>query len=118
MVELLGSCPADDAEEVHITKGAHARTTYMQAHFKTLLERAEGDEAEVGTHQKYVARAYLMLVVDYTIFAHTSKNCVHLFYLNYFRDLEMVSDYTWGPAALMHLYKGLSANTTTRAITC
>jgi hypothetical protein len=39
MVKLLGSNPADAAEEVHITKGANAMTTYLKAHFKTLMDR-------------------------------------------------------------------------------
>ncbi|MCI79310.1 hypothetical protein A2U01_0100581, partial [Trifolium medium] len=29
-----------------------------------------------------------------------------------FEDLELVSEYAWGPAALTRLYKGLSATTT------
>jgi hypothetical protein len=39
MVKLLASNPADAAEEVHITKGANAMTTYLKAHFKTLMDR-------------------------------------------------------------------------------
>jgi hypothetical protein len=38
MVDLLGSDPADASKEIHVTKWAHARHTYLQRHFKTLLQ--------------------------------------------------------------------------------
>ncbi|MCI25078.1 serine/threonine-protein phosphatase 7 long form-like protein, partial [Trifolium medium] len=37
---------------------------------------------------------------------------VHLHYMRYFDDLELVSDYAWGPAALTFMYKRLSATNT------
>ncbi|MCH98369.1 serine/threonine-protein phosphatase 7 long form-like protein, partial [Trifolium medium] len=53
-------------------------------------------------------RVYLLLLVGYTIFADTSKNSVHLHYLRYFEDLELVFDYAWGPAALTFLQEKAS----------
>jgi hypothetical protein len=37
-----------------------------------------------------------------------SKNIVHLTYLQYFNDLEMVDSYAWGVVALTHLYKAIT----------
>ncbi|MCH95894.1 serine/threonine-protein phosphatase 7 long form-like protein, partial [Trifolium medium] len=93
MVRLLGSDPVDADNEVTKTKGDQARTTYLKPLFKTHLQRIEE------------------FIESYTIFADTSKNSVHLNYLRYFDDLELVADYVWGPVALTHLYKGLSATT-------
>jgi hypothetical protein len=75
---------------VHITKRAHTKHTYLKDHFKTLLEHiaqyvAEENDDEAERHQNFVVRVYLLLVVGLTIFADTSKNFVHLYYLEYFR---------------------------------
>ncbi|MCI00107.1 serine/threonine-protein phosphatase 7 long form-like protein, partial [Trifolium medium] len=108
MVRLLGSESFDANTEVTMTKGAHARTTYLKALFKTHLQRIEEfteDEESVEKHQNYALRVYLLLLVGYTIFADTSKNSVHLHYLRYFDDLLLVFDYAWG---LAHLLQALS----------
>jgi hypothetical protein len=43
-------------------------------------------------------------------FEHLSKSqwAVDVVYLKYFRDLEIVSGFSWGAAALAHLYKELN----------
>jgi hypothetical protein len=120
MVKQLGSDASDALEETHITKGAHARTTYLKTHFKYLVERvanfvAEEDEAK--SHQNFAVRTYLLMLVGCTFFADNSKNVVHLFYLEYFEDLVTVSELAWGSVALTHLYKGLSTTTTHKAST-
>jgi O-antigen/teichoic acid export membrane protein len=46
---------------------------------------AEENDDEAERHQNFVVRVYLLLVVGLTIFADTSKNFVHLYYLEYFR---------------------------------
>jgi hypothetical protein len=40
------------------------------------------------------------LLVGYTIFADTSKNCVHIHHVKNFDDLETVSEIAWGPAVM------------------
>ncbi|MCI39482.1 serine/threonine-protein phosphatase 7 long form-like protein, partial [Trifolium medium] len=66
------------------------------------------DEESYERHRVYALRVYLLLV-GYTLFADTSKNCVHLYFVRYFEDLELVSQYAWGASALAFLYNGLSA---------
>jgi hypothetical protein len=107
---------------VNNTKGVHVRHTYLKDHFKTLLEHiaqytAEQNEDEAKRHQNFAVGTYMLLVVGLTIFTDMSKNCVQVFYLEYFRDLLTVSELAWGPAALTHLYKHLSATTTLKVIT-
>jgi hypothetical protein len=63
MVRLLGSDPADVSKEIHVTKGDHAKHTYLQRHFKTFLPHIadyteEGNEDEVLRHQNFVVRTY------------------------------------------------------------
>ncbi|GAU43131.1 hypothetical protein TSUD_348510 [Trifolium subterraneum] len=96
MVELLGAEPAD-ADKEHIADYTEER-----------------NQVEVERHQDYaiIFIVYLFMVVSWTIFADTSKNSVHLTYLRYFEELELVLDYVWGPVALTHLYKDLSTSAT------
>ncbi|GAU43130.1 hypothetical protein TSUD_348520 [Trifolium subterraneum] len=98
---------------------AHAKTTYQNGLFKTHLQHIadyteERNQVEVERHQDYaiIFIVYLFMVVSWTIFADTSKNSVHLTYLRYFEELELVLDYVWGPVALTHLYKDLSTSAT------
>jgi len=42
------------------------------------------------------------------IFTDKSQNDVDVVYLRYFRDLDLVVGYSWGAAALAHLYRELN----------
>jgi len=46
--------------------------------------------------------------VGITIFTDKSQWAVDVVYLRYFRDLDLVAGYSWGVAALAHLYKELN----------
>ncbi|KAK2363339.1 hypothetical protein QL285_088335 [Trifolium repens] len=83
MVDLIGADPAAIENEMVKTKWSHLRHTYLQSHFQTLRAHiddyeAEGNHDEVLRHQNFALRTYLLLLVGYTIFADTSKNCVHI----------------------------------------
>jgi len=43
-----------------------------------------------------------------TIFTGKSQWAVDVVYLRYFRDFDLVAGYSWGAAALAHLYKELN----------
>jgi hypothetical protein len=47
-------------------------------------------------------------MVGITIFSDKSHWVVDVVYLKYFRDLEIVVGFSWGAAALTHLYKELN----------
>jgi hypothetical protein len=47
---------------------------------------------------------YLLYLVGVTIFTNKSANYVDEPYLKYFKDLELVFDFSWGKATLAHLY--------------
>jgi hypothetical protein len=116
MVDLCGADPADIENEMVKTKGSHVMYTYLQTHFQTLRAHidayeVEGNQDEVLRHQNFALRTYLLLMVGYTIFADTSKNCVYIHHVKNFDGLETVSEIAWGPAALVCLYKGLTACT-------
>ncbi|KAK1258651.1 hypothetical protein QJS04_geneDACA017817 [Acorus gramineus] len=56
--------------------------------------------------QQY-ARAYILFVLGSTIFADGTGNKIHACYLHLFRDFEDAGRYSWGAAALAHLYRAL-----------
>jgi hypothetical protein len=53
-------------------------------------------------------RIYLLYLVGITLFTDKSQNDVDVIYLRYFRDLDVVADYSWGAATLAHLYRELN----------
>jgi hypothetical protein len=111
MMRYLGSSPGYALEEVNDTGGAHARFSYLRRIFKErLLQQFEADnkgdmEDEVQNLWAQALRIYLLYLVGITIFIDKSATYVGVVYLRYFRDLEVVAGYSWGVAALSHLYK-------------
>jgi len=56
---------------------------------------------------EFAARAYLIHLVGYTIFADKSATSVKVCYLPLFRDLSVCDGYSWGAGALAHIYEKL-----------
>jgi hypothetical protein len=73
--------------------------------------RRDKDQDGEEKAKELVMRAYLMLLVGTTIFSNKAKNYVDLTYLDYFRHLDWVPSYAWGPAALAFLYRELTHDT-------
>jgi len=53
------------------------------------------------------ARAYLLHLLGYTIFANKSATWVSVYYLPLFRDLDMCGQWAWGTTALTFMYEQL-----------
>ncbi|XP_039684976.1 protein MAIN-LIKE 1-like [Medicago truncatula] len=88
-IELyLGSDPVDALLEVTKTKGAYCRFGYLQRIFKDRLKEQLALDIEYG--------------------GVTEENVVDVVYHMYFRDLDLVAGYSWGAAALAHLYRELN----------
>jgi len=67
-----------------------------------------GMEEEMQKLQDQALRIFLLYLVDITFFTDKSATYVDVVYLKYFRDMEVVSGYSWGPGALSHLYRELN----------
>ncbi|KAK2402896.1 hypothetical protein QL285_052382 [Trifolium repens] len=76
-----------------------------------MVDLCGADPADIENEMVKTKRTYLLLLVGYTIFADTSKNCVYIHDVKNFDDLETVSEIAWGLAALVCLYNGLTACT-------
>jgi len=71
------------------------------------LKTEYGVTQEVQWLRDQTVRIYLLYLVGITIFTDKSQWDVDVVYLRYFRDLDLVVGYSWGAAALAHLYKEL-----------
>jgi len=69
-----------------------------------------GDIKEMQLNWHYGVKILYMLLylVGITLFTDNNARYRDLSYLEYFHDLEMVGDYTWGTDALTHVYNKLN----------
>jgi len=113
-VTYLGSDLGDALKEVEKTKGAHCRFGYLERIFKECLKEQRDLVTEYGVTEEVrrlrdqCVRIYLLYLVGITIFTDKSQWAVDVVYLRYFRDLDLVAGYSWGAAALAHLYRELN----------
>ncbi|KAH1257388.1 Protein MAIN-LIKE 1 [Glycine max] len=54
------------------------------------------------------ARAYILNLVGCTLFANKIVTHMHVVFLDAFRDLSQTGSYSWGAAALVHMYENLN----------
>jgi hypothetical protein len=108
MVEYLGSDMGEALKEVEKTKGAHCRFSYLETIFKERLKEQRDLAAEYGVTEEVRRCIYLLYLVGITIFSDKSQWAVDVVYLKYFRDLDLSAGFSWGAAALAHLYKELN----------
>ncbi|KAK1258772.1 hypothetical protein QJS04_geneDACA018713 [Acorus gramineus] len=95
--ELLGVGPPADK-----IKGGRIFLSWLKETF-SIVPDVELDDDIL---QQY-ARAYILFVLGSTIFADGTGNKIHACYLHLFRDFEDAGRYSWGAAALAHLYRAL-----------
>lgn len=71
-------------------------------------EQVDGDKEKAGRHKAYAMRAYLLYLVDTTLFVDKSSTYVDVLYLRYFEDSEWIHEYNQEAACLVYLYSKLS----------
>ena len=94
---ILGERPPAD-----VIRGSGLRSTWLVQTFSQLP--AGADE---GTISRY-AKAYALYLIGAVLFADKTSNQVQLLYLTLLDDpWEVISEYSWGSAALGYLYRRL-----------
>jgi hypothetical protein len=83
MVTYLGSSPAAADHQFSVTRGAHARFTYLRTLLLSNLQHATqfqmaGDIASMLMYQDWAVGIYLLFVVGTTIFSNKAKNYVDI----------------------------------------
>ncbi|KAH1242745.1 Protein MAIN-LIKE 1 [Glycine max] len=109
LTELLEVSVEEARAETTLTCGAYVRLGWV----RDICEmRCQARRWIVAAH------AYLLHLVDCTLFANKSATYVHVVHLDAFRDLAQSGGYAWGVAALIHMYDQLdeASRTTTRQL--
>jgi hypothetical protein len=86
MVAYLGASPAAADHQITVTRGAHARFTYLRtlmcSHLQHLRQfQMAGDIVSMLMYRDWSVRTYLLFVVGTTVFSNNSKNYIDLTYL-------------------------------------
>ncbi|XP_027940573.1 uncharacterized protein LOC114194505 [Vigna unguiculata] len=98
LVDLLGVEQADATSEMRHCRGTHVRLSWLREVY---------EESCVQQRWECAARAYLLHLVGCTIFVDKSATSISVSYLPLFRDMGMCGEYSWGAAALTHMYEQL-----------
>ncbi|KAK1257617.1 hypothetical protein QJS04_geneDACA002452 [Acorus gramineus] len=106
--DLLGVGPL--AEKI---KGGRIYLSWLKETFSIVPDIDLDDDIL----QQY-ARAYILFVLGSTIFADGTGNKIHACYLYLLRDLDDAGRYSWGAAALAHLYRALYKGSVLGERTC
>ena len=60
------------------------------------------------THWNVAARAYMLHLLGYTLFANKSATHMHVVFFDAFRDLTQSGSYPWGVVVLVYMYDNLN----------
>ncbi|XP_006601487.1 protein MAIN-LIKE 2-like [Glycine max] len=99
LTELLEVTPDEATAETRQAGGPHVRLSWLRDMYQSRCRARQWVAA---------ARTYLLHLVGCTLFANKSATHVHVVHLQAFRDLGQARAFSWGAAALVHLYDQLN----------
>ncbi|KAH1264916.1 Protein MAIN-LIKE 1 [Glycine max] len=99
LTELLEVTPDEATAETRQVGGPHVRLSWLRDMYQSRCRARQWVAA---------ARTYLLHLVGCTLFANKSATHVHVVHLQAFRDLGQAGEFSWGAAALVHLYNQLN----------
>ncbi|XP_028198043.1 protein MAIN-LIKE 2-like [Glycine soja] len=99
LIELLEVTPDEATTETRQAGGPHVQLSWLRDTHQSRCWARQWVAA---------ARTYLLHLVGCTLFANKSATHVHVVHLQTFRDLGQVGAFSWGAAALVHLYDQLN----------
>ncbi|CAK8562442.1 unnamed protein product [Lathyrus sativus] len=98
VVDYLGVSQRVAQQQVRDCRGSYYKLEWLYDRFV---------EHRAASRWDYATRAYLLMLVGSTIFADKTFTLVEARYLSLFIDLDGLSGYSWGAAALVTLYRYL-----------
>jgi len=114
----LGFTEDEDQKEVTKQWGGYVSINYLKECYERLLNMCnrlehpaddeQEKEKEQGLARNTCIKAFLLLLVGYTIFTNKNNKCVHLIRLKQFQDLDTLDEWSWGRMTLAFLYSQLS----------
>jgi hypothetical protein len=104
-------------EQVSNNSGAHVTITVLKERYEQLLNRcnqlvredlSEEEEEEQSRIQPACVKAFLLLLLGYTLFAGKNSKTINLLWLLAIRNLDELGEWSWGGMGLAFLYEQLS----------
>ncbi|XP_028186378.1 protein MAIN-LIKE 1-like [Glycine soja] len=99
LTKLLKVTPDEATAETRQAGGPHVQLSWLRDMYQSRCRARQWVAA---------ARMYLLHLVGCTLFANKSATHVHVVHLQAFRDLGQAGAFSWGAAALVHLYDQLN----------
>ncbi|XP_028101835.1 protein MAIN-LIKE 1-like [Camellia sinensis] len=102
LVNATLGVPVNDAfAELIQSRGQSVKLEWLRIRFH------EVNDTDDANFIEYVARAYLLYLLGCTLFTDKSGTQVLVAYLHMLTDIDAISSYAWGAAALVFLYRQL-----------
>ena len=103
-------------DEVSKHSGPSVSCTKLKRRYESLLNRcnklvvpaSDEEEVEQSVVRTACTKAFLLLLLGYTIFSGKNSRSVNLLWLFALQDLDMLGDWSWGGMTFAFLYEQLS----------
>ncbi|KAL7208659.1 hypothetical protein ACSBR1_030405 [Camellia fascicularis] len=105
LVEALGVTIDEANVALKVARGQSIKVKWLRQRFGSVSDADNDNTIECA------ARAYLLYLLDCTLFADKTGTRVPVVYLSFLMDLRSVPSYAWGAAALAFLYRQLGTAT-------
>ena len=109
--------PVEEAvEQVSNNSGAHVTYTALKERYEHLLNRCNQllgedlseEEDEMSRIRPACVKAFLLLLLGYTLFAGKNSKTINLLWMLAIRNLDELGEWSWGGMGLAFLYEQLS----------
>jgi len=115
MVTHLLFLVEDAVEQASNNSGAFVTYTALKEHYEHLLNRCNhlmgedlSEEEEMSRIRPACVKAFLLLLLGYTIFAGKNSKTINLLWMLAIRDLDEIGMCSWGGMGLAFLYEQLN----------
>jgi len=115
----------DAVEMVDKHSGMHVSYTTLKQRYEELLNRCnqlvgedlseEEEEEEQSRVRPTCVKAFLLLLLGYTLFAGKNNKTINLLWLLAIRNLDELGEWSWGGMGLAFLYEHLSLTSSSHA---
>jgi hypothetical protein len=114
------------AKEVGRQGDAHVSFTKLKRRYEELVHRCnqliepdtEEEHAKLAEVRIACIKAFLLLLLGYTIFAGKNNRSINLLWLSALQDMDDLSDWAWGAMGLAFLYVQLSLTSDSYMASC
>ncbi|RHN49885.1 putative protein-serine/threonine phosphatase [Medicago truncatula] len=117
----------DAMEQVSYNSGAYVTYTALKERYEQLLNRcnqlvgedlSEEEEEEQRRVRPACVKAFLLLLLGYTLFAGKNSKTINLLWLLAIQNLDELGEWSWGGMGLAFLYEQLSLTSSSHVGSC